>query len=105
VNLIKYEDFKKMKRSVWLINTARGKVIDEGALRRAATEGLIRGAVLDVIAYEPPRPDDPILATEGILVTPHVSYISRQSYDELKRRAAGNVILHLRGGVSADCVT
>jgi phosphoglycerate dehydrogenase-like enzyme len=102
--LIKYEDFKKMKRSVWLINTARGKVIDEEALRRAAAEGLIRGAVLDVIAREPPEPDDPILAAEGIMVTPHVSYISRQSYDELKWRAAGNVILHLRGGVSADCV-
>jgi phosphoglycerate dehydrogenase-like enzyme len=103
-NLFTYEDFKKMKRSVWLINTARGKIIDEGALRRAAAEGLIRGAVLDVIAREPPEPDDPILASERILVTPHVSYISRQSYDELKRRAAGNVILHLRGGLSTDCV-
>ncbi|MDR2257621.1 MAG: C-terminal binding protein [Treponema sp.] len=104
VDLINYEDFKKMKRSAWLINTARGKVINEGALRRAAAEKLIRGAVLDVIAHEPPSPDEPILAGEGILVTPHVSYISRQSYDELKRRAAGNVILHLRGAVSADCV-
>jgi phosphoglycerate dehydrogenase-like enzyme len=79
-------------------------VIDEEALRRAIAEGLIRGAVLDVIAREPPEPDDPILAEEGILVTPHVSYISRQSYDELKRRAAGNVILRLQGGVPADCV-
>lgn len=103
-DLIAYEDFKKMKRSVWLINTARGRVIDEEALRRAAAEGLIRGAVLDVIAREPPEPDEPILAQEGILVTPHVSYISRQSYDELKRRAAGNVIRCLQGGVSADCV-
>jgi phosphoglycerate dehydrogenase-like enzyme len=102
--LVKYEDFLRMKKTAHIFNASRGKVLDEEGLIRAVKEGLIRGAVLDVVSEEPPKVSAPILATEGILVTPHISYISRQSYDELKRRAAGNVITYLSGGSSKDCV-
>jgi len=102
--LLSYHDFTVMSSKAWLINTARGRIIVEADLIRALDEGLIAGAVLDVIANEPPTNDEAIFKAKNCLVTPHVSYISVQSYEELKRRAAGNVITHLNGGVSKDVV-
>lgn len=102
--LLKYEDFKKMKPTACLINTARGRVIDEAGLIRALKEGLIQGAMLDVIANEPPDYSEEIFSTPGALVTPHVSYISRQSFDELKRRAVNNAVMGMRGEISPDLV-
>jgi len=102
--LLKYEDFQKMKPSAVVINTARGLVIDEAALVRALEEGLIQGAMLDVIETEPPTYQEKIFSCPNACVTPHISYISTQSYEELKRRAAGNIICALEGGISPDLV-
>ena len=102
--LIKYDDFRRMKPAACLINTARGAVIDEEGLIRALREGLIEGALLDVIAQEPPDYSEAIFSTPRVLITPHVSYISRQSFDELKRRAVRNAVMGLRGEISPDLV-
>ena len=102
--LLKYDDFKKMKPSAFLINTARGKVIDEAALVRALDEGLIKGAMLDVIENEPPSYTEKIFGCPAAYVTPHVSYISVQSFEELKRRAVGNAVMGLEGQISPDLV-
>ncbi len=98
------EDFKKMKPTACLINTSRGRVIDEEALARALDEGLIGGAMLDVIAEEPPTYGEKIFNCKNAHVTPHVSYISEQSFEELKRRAVNNAIMGMEGGISPDLV-
>ena len=103
-NLLTYNDFKIMKPSAYLINTARGPIIKEDDLIRALDEGLLAGAMLDVITVEPPTYREKIFSCAGAAVTPHVSYISLQSFDELKRRAANNLIMGMEGEVSPDLV-
>ena len=93
-----------MKPDAILINTSRGAILDEAALIEAVKAGKLGGAVLDVITNEPPSVDDPILHTPGILVTPHVSYISKESYSELKRRTVYNGLAMFRGQDTPDLV-
>lgn len=102
--LISYDQFKCMKPSAFLVNTARGKVMVEDDLIRAKKEGLFRGAMLDVISAEPPTYHEKIFDCEGVYITPHISYISVDSFEELKRRACGNAITALEGGVPRDWV-
>jgi Phosphoglycerate dehydrogenase and related dehydrogenases len=96
-SLLSMAEFKKMKPTAYLINTSRGRVMVEKDLIKAVREGVIGGAVLDVVSNEPPKPDDEIFNVPNIIVTPHISYISQQSYRELKQRAAGNVVRALKG--------
>jgi phosphoglycerate dehydrogenase-like enzyme len=96
--------FGLMKPTAYLINTARGRVLVEDDLIQAVNAGVIAGAAVDVIATEPPRGDEAILKCGKILVTPHISYISQDSYIELKTRAVGNVLAILRGETPADWV-
>lgn len=102
--LFKYEDFLKMKRTAYLINTARGKIIVEQDLIRAVEEGLIAGAALDVIEVEPPTMNEDVFNCQGILVTPHISYISEESYSELKRRSVQNAMDMFEDRIPADLV-
>lgn len=97
-------EFKQMKQTAVLINASRGGVIDQDALVRAVAAGEIRGAALDVLKTEPPMSDDPVLHTPGILVTPHISYLSEDSLAELQTRAAKNVASILSGQAGADIV-
>ncbi len=65
-----------MRESAWLVNIARGRLVDEAALRRALEHGWIAGAVLDVFNEEPLPPDSPMYATPNLIVTPHTSWSS-----------------------------
>ena len=102
--LLKYEDFTKMKRTVYLINTARGKIVVEKDLIRAVQEGLIAGAALDVISVEPPTFHEDVFHCKNIIVTPHISYISEESYTELKTRTLKNAMAMLEGRIPCDLV-
>lgn len=102
--LLGYGEFQKMKPTAYLINSARGKILVEKDLIRAVNEGLLAGALVDVIAVEPPTGKEDILHSKNIIVTPHISYISIDSYTELKTRAVGNVIKILNGEIPADLV-
>ncbi|MDR3280481.1 MAG: C-terminal binding protein [Synergistaceae bacterium] len=82
--------FAMMKREALFVNVSRGGIVDEPALIDAVKRGVIASAALDVTANEPPGADDPILHTENICVTPHISYLSEDSMRELKFRAAKN---------------
>jgi D-3-phosphoglycerate dehydrogenase len=77
--------FKKMKRTAYLINTARGELVDERGLYTALSEGLIAGAGLDVLESEPPGRDDPLLNLDNVLITGHFAYYSEESREELFR--------------------
>lgn len=104
VHLIKYEDFQKMKPSAYLINTSRGKIIDEAAMVKALNQQLISGAMVDVIQNEPPTYQEEIFNCPHIYITPHISYVSVQSNEALKRRAINNVIMGMNGQISPDLV-
>src|SRR5690606_39155564 len=74
--LIGAAELARMKRTALLVNTARGGLVDEAALLSALADGTIAGAGLDVLAHEPPSPDDPLLQYRGhnLVVTPHVAW-------------------------------
>lgn len=98
------EAFRQMKPTAYLINASRGGTVDEAALIEAVQSGEIAGACLDVLCEEPPKPDNPMLHTDGIFVTPHISYLTQSSLDELKRTAAANAVAFLRGEPVASVV-
>lgn len=96
-NLISTAQFGKMKPSAYLINMARGPIVDQAALYTALTSGTIAGAALDVLTKEPPEPTDPLLKLDNVLFTPHTSSWSGESAIQLRRSTARNVIDVLQG--------
>jgi D-3-phosphoglycerate dehydrogenase len=96
--------FSRMKSSAWFINASRGGVVDEEALIGAVENRRIRGAVVDVVETEPPPPDARILHTPGILVTPHIAYLSVEALGELQETAARNAADILNGRASENIV-
>ena len=72
---------QEMPEHAWLINIARGRLIDELALRRALEAGWIAGAVLDVFSEEPLPPDSPLYSTPNLIITPHTSWSSDRVVD------------------------
>lgn len=103
-HLIAADQFRRMKQTAYLINTSRGKVIHESDLIEAVRARTISGAMLDVISEEPPTGKEAIFHVPGIHVTPHVSYLSTESLETLKIRAADNVVKILQGEKSEDTV-
>lgn len=95
--MISDEQFRLMKKEAFIINTARGPVIDELALIRALESGLIAGAGLDVTEIEPILKDNPLLKMENVIITPHIAWYSEESELELKRKTAQNVVDVLSG--------
>ncbi|MEW6264579.1 MAG: C-terminal binding protein [Thermodesulfobacteriota bacterium] len=71
-----------MKPTAFLINTARGPVVEEEALCLALKEKRIAGAGLDVLELEPPRPDHPLFGLDNVIVTPHMGYLSLEAEKE-----------------------
>lgn len=87
----------RMKRSAFLINAARGPLVDEAALARALTDGTIAGAGLDVVSAEPIRADNPLLRAPNCVITPHVAWASLAARRRLMATAVGNVRAFLAG--------
>jgi len=92
-NFIGLEQFKKMKRSAILINTARGGLVDEAALKTALETGLIAGAGFDVLTKEPPKEGNPLLElrTPNFILTPHVAWASDGAMQFLADQLIDNV--------------
>lgn len=87
----------KMKDGVYLINTSRGGLIDEKALRGALDSGKIAGAGLDVVSTEPVRGDNPLLGARNCLITPHIAWAARSSRERLMNIAVENLKGFLEG--------
>ncbi|MEW6033919.1 MAG: C-terminal binding protein [Chloroflexota bacterium] len=96
------EQFKKMRRTAYFINTARGGLVDEGALYTALKEGIIAGAGIDVMDPEPPRADNPLLGLSNLIITPHVGQYSEESEAELLRKPYEEVVRVVKGGWPRD---
>ena len=85
-----------MRPSAYLINTARGLLVDEAALLDAVQNGKIAGAALDVLASEPPRPDHPFFHDDRFFITPHSAWCSEESDAAVWEWAGSNVAAVLR---------
>ena len=95
--LFNADAFRQMKRSAYLVNTARGPIVDEAALAAALDAGDISGAALDVMAQEPPGPSSPLYGRDNVIITPHTSFYSEESLVDLQTKAAEEVAAILGG--------
>ena len=90
-------ELKVMKKTAYLINTSRGPIINEKDLYIALKERWIAGAALDVMEKEPPDWENSLLKLDNLIITPHISFYSEESYIELKTKVAQAVLSVLKG--------
>jgi glyoxylate reductase len=95
--MIGKDQFRKMKRTAILINTARGPLIDQKALAEALAAGTIFAAGLDVTDPEPPAPDDPLLKLANCIVAPHIASATVQTRNAMAEICADNLIAGVTG--------
>lgn len=95
-NLIGPDQLEMMKPTAFLINTSRGRIVDEDALYAALKSGQIAGAAFDVLKEEPPR-ERRLLELENMVVTPHISFMTREAITHMEKLSAQNLIDVLRG--------
>jgi glycerate dehydrogenase len=86
-----------MKSSAFLINVARGGLVDEADLAGALRDGTIAGAGLDVVAHEPMLANNPLLAAPNCIFTPHIAWASLAARKRLMAIVAANLASYLSG--------
>lgn len=96
-DLVCKETIAQMKDGVILINTSRGGMIVEKDLAEALHSGKVYGAGVDVVSVEPAKPDNPLLACENCVITPHIAWAAKEARGRLIDIASGNVKCFLEG--------
>jgi D-3-phosphoglycerate dehydrogenase len=102
--LINARVLSQMKPTAYLINTARGPVVDEAALAQALQNKQIAGAALDVLVQEPGDPANPLFSFENVIITPHAAFYSEAAIEELQHKATERVVSALRGQTPVSVV-
>jgi phosphoglycerate dehydrogenase-like enzyme len=101
--LIGETELRRMKKTAYLINTARGALLDENALARALHEGVLAGAALDAFVVEPLPADHPLRKAPNLLLTPHLASFARETGERVSL-AAAQAIVELMNGRRPQCV-
>jgi D-3-phosphoglycerate dehydrogenase len=96
-SMINADVLAKMKPTSFLINTARGPIVDEGALFEALVSGKIAGAALDVMAKEPPDRNHRLYGLDNVVLTPHTSWFTSEAMERLEMTAAKSAMDVLHG--------
>lgn len=97
IGLMNVARLAQMKHGAYLINTARGSLVDEAALLAALESGHLHGAGLDVFEPEPPHPDNPLLHRTDVVATPHIAGVTTTSRDNFWREAISQAVDVLQG--------
>lgn len=95
--LIGRQELRLMKPTAYLINTARGPIVDEKALIEALQQRRIAGAALDVFEHEPMEPGNPLLHLDNVVLTPHIGFVTRETYAQMVGGAVENILNYLDG--------
>ncbi|MDE0637760.1 MAG: C-terminal binding protein [Candidatus Poribacteria bacterium] len=103
-HMFSYDEFRVMKPTAFLINTARGGIVNTAALTVALQNGEIAGAGIDVLETEPPEVDEVLLTLDNVVITPHAAFISEESILELEMTAAMCVVQVLTGQLPESVV-
>lgn len=96
--------FARMKATAFIVNTARGGIIDEDELHTALTTGRIAGAGLDVMEFEPPDPNNRLLTLPNIVLAPHMAGVTREALERMAIALVNNILSVLDGRPSLDNV-
>lgn len=97
VNMINRESLNLMKDTAFLINTARGTLVNEADLRWALDNDRIAGAAVDVVSSEPMKKDNPLLGAKNIIITPHIAWATREARIRLLDAIVANIKAFLDG--------
>ena len=103
-HIISVDELNLMKKSAYLINTSRGKTVDQKALINALESNSIAGAALDVTDPEPIEMDSKLLSMQNVLIVPHISSASTKTIENMGLMAAKNIILGLTGKEMLSCI-
>jgi len=101
--LIGVEALRRMKRSAYVVNTARGPIVDSDALRSALVDGEIAGAALDVTDPEPLPSDHPLLEAPNLIVIPHLGSATHATRERMADMAVDNLLAGLAGERMPHC--
>ena len=93
----------QMKSTAFLVNTARGPLVDEDALASVLNEGRIAGAGVDVLFEEPPGMDNPLMTAKNCSITPHISWATKMARSRLMGMAVDNLVAYKKGEIT-NCV-
>lgn len=102
-HLIRRETLALMRRGAYLVNTARGGLVDEVALAEALREGRLAGFGGDVLEKEPQREDCPLIGAPNVYLTPHVAWAPRETRERLLGVLVSNLQVYLSGGEQNRC--
>jgi D-3-phosphoglycerate dehydrogenase len=103
-NMIDEKELKKMKKTAYLLNVARGPIVNEKALCKALKKGWIAGAGIDVYEVEPPDPENPLFKLENIVLTPHIAWYTEDALHRLEMSAVNEAVRLLKGKTPKNLV-
>jgi D-3-phosphoglycerate dehydrogenase len=98
-SMVSGDFLRRMKPTAWLINTARGPIVDEAALLAALTDGTIEAAAMDVLVREPAAADNPLFVLPNVVLSPHNAASPTESYARMCRRAVLNLLDFIDGTI------